>query len=186
VTSEENLEGEHEIGLIPVDSIYTPVRKVKFSIESARVGKKTDYDKLIMEITTNGTIDPKMALIEAAKIMRKHLNPFIQYTDLGEAFHGKQEEALDGEDADYEEESDEDFPEKSSEGSSGELLSQDISSLGLKNRALNGLRNASIHTVEKLLQLTEEDLNNLPKVGKTSIDDIKEALVRSGLSLKQS
>src|SRR6266550_2495187 len=82
-TAEENVGKEREIGVIPVDSSFSPVVRVKHEIEDTRVGQKTNYDKLIMEIWTNGTIGPHMALVEGAKILRKHLNPFIQYAEPG-------------------------------------------------------------------------------------------------------
>src|SRR5262249_1855422 len=85
VTAAEHLAGqdEQELGLIAVDSIYSPVTRVRYSTEDARVGQKTDYDRLILEIWTNGTVTPEMALVEASKILRKHLNPFVQYFELG-------------------------------------------------------------------------------------------------------
>ena len=85
VTAAENISDseEQEIGLIAVDSIYSPVTRVRYATEDARVGQKTDYDRLILEIWTNGTITPEMALVEASKILRKHLNPFVQYFELG-------------------------------------------------------------------------------------------------------
>ena len=83
VTAEENEPDEQEIGLVPVDSIFSPVRNVRYSIEETRVGRRTNYDKLIMEIFTNGVVSPEMAMVEAAKILRKHLNPFIQYFEIG-------------------------------------------------------------------------------------------------------
>src|SRR3989475_5338253 len=82
-TADENAEIEREVGIIPVDSSFSPVVRVKYEIEDTRVGQRTNYDKLIMEIWTNGTITPQMALVEGAKIMRKHLNPFIQYSEPG-------------------------------------------------------------------------------------------------------
>src|SRR5436309_8768490 len=85
VTGVENIGDaeEQELGLIAVDSIYSPVTRVRYATEDARVGQKTDYDRLILEIWTNGTITPEMALVEAGKILRKHLNPFVQYFELG-------------------------------------------------------------------------------------------------------
>src|SRR5438105_1993150 len=85
VTASENIEDidEQELGLISVDSIYSPVGRVRYATEDARVGQKTDYDRLILEIWTNGTVTPEMALVEASKILRKHLNPFVQYFELG-------------------------------------------------------------------------------------------------------
>src|SRR5437870_1412704 len=82
-TADENAEKEREIGIIPVDSSFSPVVRVKYDIEDTRVGQRTNYDKLLMELWTNGTITPQMALVEGAKILRKHLNPFIQYAEPG-------------------------------------------------------------------------------------------------------
>src|SRR5437870_3920262 len=81
--AEENVEQEREIGVIPVDSSFSPVVRVKYEIEDTRVGQRTNYDKLVMEVWTNGTVSPQMALVEGAKILRKHLNPFIQYAEPG-------------------------------------------------------------------------------------------------------
>src|SRR5205814_7833145 len=81
--SDENAGKEREVGIIPVDSSFSPVVRVKYDIEETRVGQRTNYDKLVMEIWTNGTITPQLALVEGAKILRKHLNPFIQYAEPG-------------------------------------------------------------------------------------------------------
>src|SRR5258707_15290691 len=82
-TAEENVGKEREIGVIPVDASFTPVVRVKYEIEETRVGQRTNYDRLVLEIWTNGTVSPQMALVEGAKILRKHLNPFIQYAEPG-------------------------------------------------------------------------------------------------------
>src|SRR5262252_7658564 len=82
-TAEENVGKEREIGVIPVDSSFTPVVRVKYEIEETRVGQRTNYDRLVLEIWTNGTVRPQMAIVEGAKILRKHLNPFIQYAEPG-------------------------------------------------------------------------------------------------------
>src|SRR5204863_8857639 len=82
-TAEENAGKEREIGIIPVDSSFSPVVRVKYEIEDTRVGQRTNYDKLVMEIWTNGTVTPQMALVEGAKIMRKLLTPFIEYSEPG-------------------------------------------------------------------------------------------------------
>src|ERR1700730_17133336 len=82
-TADENAGKEREIGVIPVDSSFSPVARVKYEIEDTRVGQRTNYDKLVMEIWTNGTINPQMSIVEGAKILRKHLNPFIQYAEPG-------------------------------------------------------------------------------------------------------
>src|SRR5260221_1030256 len=82
-TADDNAGKEREIGVIPVDSSFSPVVRVKYEIEETRVGQRTNYDKLVLEIWTNGTVTPQMALVEGAKILRKHLNPFIQYAEPG-------------------------------------------------------------------------------------------------------
>src|SRR5437868_12192082 len=82
-TADENAGKEREVGIIPVDSSFSPVVRVKYEIEDTRVGQRPNYDKLIMEIWTNGTLNPHLALVEGAKILRKHLNPFIQYAEPG-------------------------------------------------------------------------------------------------------
>src|ERR1700675_1599090 len=82
-TADENAGKEREIGVIPIDSSFSPVVRVKYEIEDTRVGQRTNYDKLVMEIWTNGTVSPQMSLVEGAKILRKHLNPFIQYSEPG-------------------------------------------------------------------------------------------------------
>src|SRR5262249_51881728 len=101
-TADENQPGpEQEIGIIPVASFFSPVRRVKYKTEYTRVGQLTNYDKLILEVWTDGTITPEMALVEAAKILRKHLNPFIQYFDVGKELQQEfgLEEELEGEGA---------------------------------------------------------------------------------------
>src|SRR5471030_1052951 len=82
-TADDNAGPEREIGVIPVDSSFSPVVRVKYDIEETRVGQKTNYDRLVMEVWTNGTVGPQMAMVESAKILRKHLNPFIQYHEPG-------------------------------------------------------------------------------------------------------
>src|SRR6266705_563274 len=102
-TAEENAGKEREVGIIPVDSSFSPVVRVKYDIEETRVGQRTNYDKLVMEIWTNGTIGPHMALVEGAKILRKHLNPFIQYAEPGPemALSGEGEAAAHGDAVDH-------------------------------------------------------------------------------------
>ena len=83
IPATEHSPNVQEIGIIPVDAVYSPVVRVRYEIEETRVGQKTNYDKLTLEIWTNGSIGPEMALVESAKILRKHLNPFVQYNELG-------------------------------------------------------------------------------------------------------
>jgi len=87
VPSSEHSTGDHEIGIIPIDAVYSPCIRVRYEVEETRVGQKTNYDKLTLEIWTNGSVHPEMALVESAKILRKHLNPFVQYAELGPKVH---------------------------------------------------------------------------------------------------
>src|SRR6187401_1310413 len=87
VPSTEHSTGDHEIGIIPIDAVYSPVIRVRYEVEETRVGQKTNFDRLTLEIWTNGSIHPELALVEAAKVLRKHLNPFVQYSELGSRVH---------------------------------------------------------------------------------------------------
>ncbi len=89
VPATEHTPQVQEIGIIPVDAAFSPVIRVRYEVEETRVGQKTNYDKLTMEIWTNGSVTPEMALVEAAKILRKHLNPFVQYSELGPMVHSE-------------------------------------------------------------------------------------------------
>ncbi|MEK6235669.1 MAG: DNA-directed RNA polymerase subunit alpha, partial [Planctomycetales bacterium] len=94
VPATERMPKEREIGVIPIDSLFTPVRRVEWEVEETRVGKKTNYDRLNLEICTDGSIGPEFALVEAAKIFRKHLNPFLQYNELGSFIHAEAPQAI--------------------------------------------------------------------------------------------
>ena len=87
IPSTEHSSSDHEIGVIPIDAVYSPVVRVRYDIDETRVGQKTNYDKLTLEIWTNGSVTPELALVEASKILRKHLNPFVQYRELGKQVH---------------------------------------------------------------------------------------------------
>jgi DNA-directed RNA polymerase subunit alpha len=175
VTAGEHLaeEGdEHELGAITVDSLYSPVSRVRYATEDARVGQKTDYDRLILEIWTNGTISPELALVEAAKILRKHLNPFVQYFELGsdvineEAMESLRETAKPTIDPDLE-----------------HKLNMTVQELDLSVRANNCLESAKITTVRDLVQKTDGDLLKVRSFGKTSLREVKRRLADLGLSL---
>ncbi|MEO1130557.1 MAG: DNA-directed RNA polymerase subunit alpha [Planctomycetota bacterium] len=157
---------EQEIGLIPIDSIYSPVQRVRYKVEETRVGQKTDFDKLSLEIWTNGTTTPEMALVEAAKIFRKHLNPFVQYFEAGE-------ERV-SEDAAAAASVDDELIRK---------LNMPIGELDLSVRASNCLESARINTVAELVQRTEADLLKVRSFGKTSLREVKRKLQDLGLSL---
>jgi len=174
VTAAENIEDvdEQEVGLISVDSIYSPVTRVRYATEDARVGQKTDYDRLILEIWTNGTLTPEMAMVEASKILRKHLNPFVQYFELGsdtasdEAMTSLREASRATIDPDLQ-----------------QKLDMTVQELDLSVRANNCLESAKIGTVRELVKKTDADLLKVRSFGKTSLREVKRKLADLGLSL---
>ena len=162
---------DQEVGRIMLDTIYSPVTRVRYTTENTRVGQRTNYDKLILEIWTNGTITPEMALVEAAKILRKHVNPFVQYFELGEDTVA----ASQIEEAETEEQAvDEELAQK---------LSMPMQELELSVRANNCLESAKTETVGQLVKMTEADLLKIRSFGKTSLREIKRKLADIGLSL---
>jgi DNA-directed RNA polymerase subunit alpha len=169
-TAEENAGKEREIGVIPVDSSFSPVVRVKYEIEDTRVGQKTNYDKLIMEIWTNGTIGPHLALVEGAKIMRKHLNPFIQYAEPGPemALEERGEAAVSTEAVDH------DLERK---------LNMSLAELELSVRATNCLESEGITTVRDLVIRSDEELLEVRNFGETTLKEVKAKLQERGLHL---
>ena len=173
VPSEENaIEVEGVIGKIPVDSIYSPVLRVRYSIEQTRVGKLTNYDRLIVEIWTDGTISPEMALVEAAKIYRKHLNPFVLQNEL------KDDVLLTDDPMNSE------YNQSNREVSDLEVaLDRSLVDLELSVRARNCLDGANLLTIRDLVSLSEQEVMNLKNLGKTSLTEIKSKLIERGLAL---
>ena len=174
VTAQDNITDveEQEIGLIAVDSMYSPVTRVRYTTEDARVGQKTDYDRLILEIWTNGTVSPEMAMVEASKILRKHLNPFVQYFELGSDVAN--EDAVSA------------LRDASKALIDPELqqkLGMSIQELDLSVRANNCLESAKIQTVRDLVQKNDTDLLKVRSFGKTSLREVKRKLADMGLSL---
>src|ERR1700683_4717851 len=174
VTAAENIEDteEQEIGLIAVDSIYSPVTRVRYATEDARVGQKTDYDRLILEIWTSGTLTPEMALVDASKILRNHLSPFVQYFELGSDVANEEAIATlrDANKAMI----DPDLQQK---------LNMTIQELDLSVRANNCLESAKFSTVRDLVRKTDSDLLKVRSFGKTSLREVKRKLADLGLSL---
>lgn len=171
VTAEENVTEEQEIGTIPVDSIFSPVHRVRYAIENTRVGKSTDFDRLVLEVWTDGTVTPEMALVEASKIYRKHLNPFVQYFEL------KEDLAVEG-------------GALAPEGDEGakrremiDLLGKSTDMLELSVRSKNCLDSESISTLRELVVLTEAELLKLRNFGKTSLKEVRSKLSALGLTL---
>ena len=169
-TAEENAGKEREISLIPVDSSFSPVVRVKYEIEDTRVGQRTNYDKLVMEIWTNGTITPQMALVEGAKILRKHLNPFIQYSEPGPemAIEERVEAAATGESVDHELE---------------RKLNMSLAELELSVRATNCLESEGITSVRDLVIRTDEELLEVRNFGETTLKEVKAKLGERALHL---
>ena len=154
------------IGEIPIDAIFSPVTRVRFRTESARVGQRTDYDKLVLDIWTNGTIAPEMAMVEGAKILRKHLNPFVMYDEAGEDVVSSEVMKTTEEDME-----------------TYRKLQQSMADLDLSVRSSNCLESAQIRTVAELVQKSEDELLSLRAFGRTSLREIEKKLEEMGLSL---
>ncbi len=170
VTALENTAEEQIIGVIPVDSVYSPVTRVRYKTEDTRVGQKTNYDRLVMEIWTNGTISPEDTLIESAKILRKHVNALLHQIDPGIEIDVPVIEEDNSE------------PAKFSKDVAG-LLLLPLATLELSVRSSNCLESAKIHTVGDLVKLTESELLKVRSFGKTSLREIKRRLAEKNLSL---
>ena len=165
VPAEQNKNDNTPISVIPVDSIFTPVRRVNYLVEDTRVGQVTDFDKLTLEIWTDGSVSPEEGVSIGAKIMQEHLNQFIS---LDEAASGMSILV----------EREEDQKEKA--------LDKTIDELELSVRSYNCLKRASINTVEELTEKTEEDMMKVRNLGKKSLDEVKKKLAELGLSLRPS
>jgi len=162
---------DQEIGRVMLDAVYSPVTRVRYVTEDTRVGQRTNYDRLILEIWTNGTISPEMALVESAKILRKHVNPFVQYFELGDETVTSSQIA---EAAPAEQAVDEEMAQK---------LNMPIQELELSVRASNCLDSAKIEAVGQLVNMTDADLLKIRSFGKTSLREVKRKLADIGLSL---
>jgi len=160
---------EQEVGRIMLDAVYSPVTRVRYITEDTRVGQKTNYDRLILEVWTNGAITPDMAMVEAAKILRKHINPFVQYSEMGT-------ETVSGEVT-------VDQPQPKVGEEMQTKLNMPIQELELSVRANNCLESAKIETVRQLVKMTEAELLEIRSFGKTSLREVKRKLVDIGLSL---
>ncbi|MFI3256686.1 MAG: DNA-directed RNA polymerase subunit alpha [Spirochaetales bacterium] len=162
VPAEENERYIEVVGTIPLDAIFTSIQKVKYVIEPCRVGQRNDYDKLIMEIWTDGTISPEDALAEAAKIAKEHFSVFINFNDSEVGRH-------------------DDFDE--GDERIKQLLSTPVEELELSVRSSNCLKNANIHTIGELTKKTEDDIAKTRNFGKKSLFEIKEKLLEWNLNL---
>lgn len=165
VPAEMNKDENTPISVIPTDSIYTPVRKVNFTVENTRVGQVTDYDRLVLEIWTDGSVTPSEGVSIGSKIMQEHLSLFVELTDSAEGMEIMVEKE---------------------ENQKEKALEMTIEELELSVRSFNCLKRAAINTVEELTHRSEEDMMKVRNLGKKSLDEVKHKLEELGLSLKQS
>ena len=162
VSADRNFDEAMGIGWIPVDSAHSPVRRVNYRVEAARLGQTTDYERLILEVWTNGTIAPEEAVSLAAMLLKDHLGIFIQAEESLRHDGADGREELAGLDA---------------------LLSKQIDELELSVRSANSLKNANIHTLRDLVRRSEKDMLETKNFGKKSLEEVQEVLERLGLSL---
>ena len=165
VPAEMNKDENTLISMIPTDSIFTPVRKCNFTVENTRVGQVTDYDKLILEIWTDGSITPSEGVSIGAKIMQEHLNLFVDLNDSAEGM---------------------DILVEKPGNPATQALEMTIEELELSVRSFNCLKRAAINTVEELTMKSEEDMMKVRNLGKKSLDEVKHKLEELGLSLRES
>jgi DNA-directed RNA polymerase subunit alpha len=166
VPASEQGQESQEIGIIPVDAVFSPVTRVKYEVEETRVGQKTNYDKLTLEIWTDGTVTPEMALVEAAKILRKHLNPFVAYTEPGQSLALPAAASVFAVEAPLE-----------------SRLGMLISDLRLSLRASNCLEEAGIGSLRDLVSRSRQELLEMRNFGETTLHEVEEKLREIGLQL---
>ncbi|TWU56102.1 DNA-directed RNA polymerase subunit alpha [Rubripirellula reticaptiva] len=166
VPSTEHSSVDHEIGIIPIDAVFSPITRVRYEVEETRVGQKTNYDKLNLEIWSDGSVSPELALVEAAKILRKHLNPFVQYRELGPSIFSAARGGAGSPEAQLE-----------------AKLNMTLADLRLSVRANNCLESENIQTVRDLVQRTEDSLLEVRNFGDTTLNETREKLAQYGLHL---
>src|SRR5213083_739202 len=164
VSADKNFDEDLGIGWIPMDSVHSPIKKVNYLVEAARLGQTTDYDKLTIDVWTNGSVNPRDAVSLASKLVRDHLNIFINL-----------EEGLEGQ-ADV-------TGEQPRAGVGNENLDKSVEELELSVRSYNCLKNANIRTIRELVQKTEAEMLKTKNFGRKSLNEIKEILQSMGLSL---
>ncbi|HEV2495781.1 MAG TPA: DNA-directed RNA polymerase subunit alpha [Terriglobia bacterium] len=162
VSAEKNFDEDLPIGYIPVDSVHSPIRKVNYTIEAARLGQMTDYDKLTLNVWTNGAISPQDAIGLAAKLLKDHMTIFINFDETPEA-----EEVT---------------PEKAPVVRN-DVLDRSVEELELSVRSYNCLKNANIQTIRQLVEKSEQEMLKTKNFGRKSLNEIKEILAAMGLSL---
>jgi DNA-directed RNA polymerase subunit alpha len=162
VSADKNFDEDLALGYIPIDSVHSPVRKVNFAVEAARLGQVTDYDKLTLEVWTNGAVSPQDAIGYAAKLLKDHMTIFINFEEVPEQTEEISERGLD---------------------KMNEVLNRSVEELELSVRSYNCLKNANIQTIGELIQKTEAEMLRTKNFGRKSLNEIKEILANMGLSL---
>ncbi len=162
VSAEKNFDEDLPIGYIPVDSVHSPIRKVNYGVEAARLGQMTDYDKLTLDVWTNGAVTPQDSIGLAAKLVKDHMNIFINFEEEEEA---------------------EEAPQEKSAPTHNENLDRSVEELELSVRSYNCLKNANISTIRDLVQKSEQEMLKTKNFGRKSLNEIKEILSAMGLSL---
>jgi DNA-directed RNA polymerase subunit alpha len=162
VSADKNFDEDLALGYIPIDSVHSPVRKVNFSVEAARLGQMTDYDKLTLEVWTNGAVSPQDAIGYAAKLLKDHMTIFINFEEVPEQTEEISERGMD---------------------KMNEVLNRSVEELELSVRSYNCLKNANIQTIGELVQKTEAEMLRTKNFGRKSLNEIKEILANMGLSL---
>jgi len=163
VSADKNFDEDLGIGWIPIDSVHSPIKKVNYLVEAARLGQTTDYDKLTVDVSTNGSVTPRDAISLSAKLIRDHLNIFINLEDVG----------------DLQQDASADQPR----AALNENLDKSVEELELSVRSYNCLKNANIRTIRELVQKTEGEMLKTKNFGRKSLNEIKEILTGMGLSL---
>jgi DNA-directed RNA polymerase subunit alpha len=162
VSADKNFDEDLALGYIPIDSVHSPVRKVNFQVEAARLGQMTDYDKLTLEVWTNGAVSPQDSIGYAAKLLKDHMSIFINFEEVPEQAEEISEHGLD---------------------KMNEVLNRSVEELELSVRSYNCLKNANIQTIGELVQKTEAEMLRTKNFGRKSLNEIKEILANMGLSL---
>jgi len=162
VSADKNFDEDLAIGYILIDSVHSPVRKVNFTVEAARLGQMTDYDKLTLEVWTNGAISPQDAIGHAAKLLKDHMTIFINFEEIAESVEEQPERGMDR---------------------VSDQLNRSVEELELSVRSYNCLKNAGIQTIGELVQKSESEMLRTKNFGRKSLNEIKEILMTMGLGL---
>ena len=161
IAADKNFDEDLGIGWIPIDSVHTPVKKVNYLVEAARLGQTTDYDKLTVDVWTNGSVTPRDAVSLAARLLRDHMNIFVNFDETEQAADAQAE----------------------APGAGSENLDKSVEELELSVRSYNCLKNANIRTIRELVQKSEAEMLKTKNFGRKSLNEIKDILQGMGLSL---